>query len=156
MGPSPWHHLPMPVLLAFTTITLPLRTPLIIIGAADVAFNRLFVVLVSMMLPRYELRALDFVSLSLPALHNLIVHHPPSNFLHAHIQTTLRIFWTRSIHPPRMSFSFSTISSEALLFLHRTVSHHSTGFEFGLQLCTCNMMQLSYEFSAGDQFPRGR
>ena len=28
-------------------------------------------------MPRYELRALDFVSLSLPALHNLIVHHHP-------------------------------------------------------------------------------
>jgi len=45
MGPFPWHHLPMPVRLAFITITLLLRTPLIIIGAADVAFNRLLLFL---------------------------------------------------------------------------------------------------------------
>jgi hypothetical protein len=41
MGPFLWHHLPMPVRPASTIITLLLHTPLIIIGAADVAFNRL-------------------------------------------------------------------------------------------------------------------
>lgn len=39
MGPFPWHHLPMPVRPASTTITLLPHTLLIIIGAADVAFN---------------------------------------------------------------------------------------------------------------------
>ena len=56
MGPFFWHPLPMPVLPAFTTITLLPHTPLTIIGAADGAFNRLCSCLVFM--PRYELRAL--------------------------------------------------------------------------------------------------
>jgi hypothetical protein len=77
MGPFPWRRLPTPVRPAFTTITLLLHTPLIIIGAADVAFNRHLLFLSGLHVPRYELRAFDFVSLSLPALHNLIVHHHP-------------------------------------------------------------------------------
>ena len=48
MGPFLWHHLPMPVRPACTTITLLPHTPLIIIGAADVAFNRHFVLVWSL------------------------------------------------------------------------------------------------------------
>ena len=108
MGPFFWHLLPMPVLPEFTTITLLLHTPLIIIGAADVAFNRLCSCLVFM--PSYELRAFDFVS-SLPALHNLIVLQS-SIFLHARIQTTFCIL--DSFNSSTSHVIFPTIPSEAI------------------------------------------
>jgi hypothetical protein len=108
MGPFPWLHLPMPVRPASTTITLLPHTPLIIIGAADVAFNRLLLFLSGLHMPRYELRALDFVSLSLPALHNLIVHHHPASCTLTY-KLRSAFFGTRSNHPPRMSFFLHNI-----------------------------------------------
>ena len=55
-------------------------------------------------MPRYELLALNFVSLSLPALHNFIVHHHPASCTLTY-KLRSAFFGTRSIHPPRMSFS---------------------------------------------------
>jgi hypothetical protein len=149
MGPFPWHHLPMPVRPVFTTITLLLHTPLIIIGAADVAFNRL--VLVSMM-PRYELRALDFLS-HFHYLHYIILLYTTIQ-LPARSHTTYVLHFLDTFNSSTSHVIFlSTISSEAPLFLHRTL-YHTTGFEFGLQqLCTCNMMQLSYGFGAQRRGP---
>lgn len=121
MGPFFWHLLPMPVLLAFTTITLLPRTPLIIIGVAVVAFNRLFFVLVWSFMPLYELRALDFCLSSLPALHNLIVHHHPS-FQHGSHTNYVSAFLD-SFHSSNLACHFlSTISSESPR-LYRTLYH---------------------------------
>ena len=119
MGPFFWHLLPMPVLPEFTTITLLLHTPLIIIGAADVAFNRLCSCLVFM--PSYELRAFDFVSLHY--LHYIILlysNHPSSCTLAYKLRSA---FWTRSIHPPRMSFSPQFQVKQSALSLSHFVSH---------------------------------
>jgi len=119
MGPSFWPPLPMPVLPASTTITLLPHTPLIIIGGGDVAFNRL-----CSLMPRYELRALDFVSPSLPALHKLIVHHPSSRTL----AYKLRSAFLDSFNSSTSHVIFSTLKQTRL---YRTL-YHTSGFDFSV------------------------
>jgi hypothetical protein len=75
MGLFLWHLLLTQVLPASIIITLHQRTPLIIIGVGDVAFNSCL----RPHMPRYELRALDFVY-----MHHIILlykHHPSSRTL---------------------------------------------------------------------------
>lgn len=56
-------------------------------------------------------------------------------------------FRTRSIHPTRMSF-LTTIPQKQVFLLFFTFSHLCITHPLGLisvYMCTCNMMQLSYE-----------
>lgn len=73
-------------------------------------------------------------------------------------------FRTRSIHPTRMSF-LTTIPQKQVFLLFFTFSHLCITHPLGLisvYMCTCNMMQLSYELQLvtaprqGDAWPRVR
>jgi hypothetical protein len=65
-------------------------------------------------MPCYELQALDFVSLSLPALHNLIVHHHPASCTLTY-KLRSAFFGTR-FNSSTSHVIFSPQSSEAPLF----------------------------------------
>lgn len=105
MGPFFWHPLPMPVLPAFTTITLLPHTPLIIIGGADVAFNRLCSCLVFMP-PTLSRHYLHYIILLYT-----IIHFPARS----HTNYVLH-FWTRSIHPLACHFLYTIPSDSRLLY----------------------------------------
>jgi hypothetical protein len=92
MGLFLWHLLLTQVLLASITITLHQHTPPIIIGVADVAFNSCL----RPHMPRYELVYMHHIILLYSTIHLLARSHTTYYFPH---------FWTRSIHPRRMSFS---------------------------------------------------
>lgn len=138
MGLFLWHLLLTQVLLASITITLHQHTPPIIIGVADVAFNSCL----RPHMPRYELRALDFVY-----MHHIILLYSTIHLLaRSHYNLLLSAFLdsfnsstSHVIFPPTIP------KKHQVFFVHL---YHTPGFDFGLQLCTCNMMQLSCEFSA--------
>lgn len=108
MGLFLWHLLPTQVLLASITITLHQHTPPIIIGVADVAFNSCL----RPDMPRYELRALDFVY-----MHHIILLYSTIHLLaRSHTTYYFPHFRTRSIHPRRMSFSLAQFQRSIKFF----------------------------------------
>ena len=91
MGPFFWHPLPMLVLPASITITLLPHTPLIIIGGADVAFNRLCSCLVFMP-PTLSRHYLHYIILLYTIIHfparshtNYVLHFGLDQFIHSHV-----------------------------------------------------------------------
>jgi hypothetical protein len=144
MGLSFWHLLLTRDLPASITIILHQHTPLIIIGVADVAFNSCL----RLHMPRYELRALDFVY-----MHHIILlyrtnpssrtlaYNLPSAFSDSFNSSTSHVIFPRTI-PKKHPFFLSLLSGLALVY------HTPLGLISVYNPARATMMQLSYELSA--------